>query len=176
MTAISIPHREDVSVENRKYFDFFQERIGQMPNLYAMMSYAQQALDSYVRLQHRKQELNRREREAIGLVMAAVNGSAYCMESHYRTAKLNDLTDEQVSEISGGTASFDGRLDVLVRLTYAIASTRGKPALPLLEQFFQNGYTPAHLVDLVLCIGDNTIANFLCQVMMIPSDDENFSL
>jgi len=173
MTTFSIPHKEDVSGENRKYFDFFQERIGRMPNLYAMMSYAQQALDSYVRMQNRKQELSRREQEAISLVMAAINGSVYCMDTHSRIASLNDLTDAQVSEISRGTASFDDHLDALVRLTHAIASTRGKPAPSLLEQFFSTGYTPAHLVDLVLCIGDNTIANLLCQVMMIPLDEDD---
>jgi len=172
MTTISVPQKQDVSGENRKYFDFFQDRIGRMPNLYAMMSHAQQALDSYIRMQNRKQELTRKEQEAISLVMAAVNGSVYCMDTHSRIARLNDLTDEQIFEISHGTASFDDHLDALVRLTHAIVSTRGKPAPPLLECFFSKGYTPAHLVDLLLCIGDNTIANFLCQVMTVPPDED----
>lgn len=172
MTVINVPHIEEVSPENRKYFDFFMDRIGLVPNLYAMMSYAQQALDSYLRLQNRKQELKHREREAIGLVVAAFHGSTYCLESHTRIARLNDLTDQQVKEIADGTAVFDARLDPLVRLTYGIVLTKGKPDPVLLENFFQAGYTPAHLVDLVLCIGDNTIANLLSKVMMVPPDEE----
>lgn len=141
-----------------------------MPNLYAMMSYAQQALDSYVRLQNRRQELNHREQEAISLLLASLNDSAYCLETHTRTARLNDLTLEQVGEISSGKATFDLRLDALVRLTHSIVLTRGKPEAALLEQFFNTGYTVAHLVDLLFCIGDNTIANLLCKVMMVPLD------
>lgn len=172
MTVINVPHKEEVSAENRKYFDFFMDRIGQVPNLYAMMSYAQQALESYLRLQNRKQELNHREREAISLVLATFHGSAYCLDSHTRTARLNDFTDDQVTEIVAGTAVFDPRLDSLVRLAHSIVVTKGKPDSVLLENFFGTGYTAAHLVDLVLCIGDNTIANLLCKVMMIPNDED----
>jgi AhpD family alkylhydroperoxidase len=172
MTAISVPHKKDVSAENRKYFDFFQDKIGQMPNLYAMMTYAQQALDSYIRMQNRKQALSRRERVAVSLVMATLNGSAYCLENHYRAAKLNDFSDDQITEISLGTATFDDQLNAVVPLAHAIALTRGRPEPALLEHFFSTGYTPAHLVDLVVCIGDNIIANFLSQVMMVPPDPE----
>lgn len=171
-----LPNRDEVSPVNRKYFDFFYERLGMMPNLYAMMTYADQALESYIRLQNRKQCLNLKEREVVSLVMAAVNGSAYCLETHTMIAHLNGFTEEQVAEIKGGTASFDNRLHALAQITHGIAVTRGKPDERLLDAFFSAGYTNGHLVDLIVSIGDNTISNLLCQVMQVPPDEHSLPI
>jgi AhpD family alkylhydroperoxidase len=171
MNNFILPNRDEVSPGNRKYFDFFYERLGMMPNLYAMMTYADQALESYVRLQNRKQKLNLKERAVVSLVVAAVNGSAYCLETHTMIAHLNGFTEEQVTEIKTGTAGFDHRLHVLARITHGIAVTRGKPDEVLLEAFYSVGYTTGHLVDLIVSIGDNTIANLICRVMQVPPDE-----
>ncbi len=168
-----LPNRDDVSPGNRKYFDFFYERLGMMPNLFAMMTYADQALESYLRFQSRNQKLNLKEREVVSLVMAAVNGSAYCLETHAMIARLNGFTEEQVAEIKGGTASFDNRLHTLAQITHGIAVTRGKPDGRLLDAFFSAGYTNGHLVDLIVSIGDNTISNLLCRVMQVPPDERS---
>jgi len=173
MNTFILPNRDQVSSGNRKYFDFFNERLGMMPNIYAMMAYADQALESYIQLQNRKQSLNLQEREVISLVVAAVNGSAYCLESHAMIAHLNGFTEEQVTEIKAGTAGFDQRLHALARITHGIAVTRGKPDEALLDAFFSAGYTTGHLVDLILSIGDNTISNLLCQVMQVPPDENS---
>ena len=171
MNRFKLPVRDEVSPGNRKYFDFFYERLGMMPNLYAMMAYADQVLESYVRLQNRKQQFNLKERELVSLVVAAVNGSAYCLEIHTMIARLNGFTEGQVTEIKAGAAGFDPRLQALARLTQGITLTRGKPDEGLLDAFFSAGYTNGHLVDLIVSIGDNTIANLLCQVMQVPPDE-----
>jgi AhpD family alkylhydroperoxidase len=171
MNNFILPNKDEVSLGSRKYFDFFQERLGMMPNLYAMMTYAEQALESYIQLQNRKQKLTLKEREVVSLVVAAVSGSAYCLESHTMIAHLNGFTEEQIIEIKAGTAAFDHRLDALARLTHGIAVTRGKPDERLLDAFFSAGYTTGHLVDLIVSIGDNTISNLLCQVMQVPPDE-----
>jgi AhpD family alkylhydroperoxidase len=171
MTNFILPNRDEVSPGNSKYFDFFHERLGMMPNLYAMMTYADQALESYIRLQNRKQKLTLKEREVVSLVVAAVNESAYCLESHTMIAHLNGFTEEQITEIKAGTAGFDHRLHALARITHGIAVTRGKPDEGLLDAFFSAGYTTGHLVDLIVSIGDNTISNLLCQVMQVPPDE-----
>ncbi|HEX9513046.1 MAG TPA: carboxymuconolactone decarboxylase family protein [Puia sp.] len=171
MNTFILPNRNQVSSGNKKYFDFFNDRLGMMPNIYAMMAYADQALESYIQLQNRKQKLNLQEWEVVGLVVAAVNGSAYCLESHTMIAYLNGLTEEQVTEIKGGTAGFDPRIDALARITHDIVISRGRPDEALLEAFFSAGYTIGHLVDLIVSIGNNTISNLLCQVMQVPPDD-----
>ncbi len=171
MNTFTLPNKDQVSSGNRKYFDFFNERLGMMPNVYAMMAYADQALESYIQLHNRKQKLNLQERGVVSLVVAAVNGSAYCLESHTMIAHLNGFTEEQVTEIKGGTAGFDHRIDALARITHDIAVSRGKPDKTQLDAFFSAGYSIGHLVDLIVSIGDNTISNLLCQVMQVPPDD-----
>lgn len=170
MNTFSIPTKEEVSPLNRKYFDYFNDRLGMVPNLYAMLAYSDTGLESYIQLQSRKQRLSMQEKAIIGLVVGAINESTYCLETHSMIARLNGLTEAQIREVQYGTAGFDPQYDALARLVHSMVINKGKPAEAAIDRFFVAGYTNAHLVDVVLCIGDNMISNMLTRTMDVPSD------
>ncbi|PWV53981.1 carboxymuconolactone decarboxylase family protein [Chitinophaga sp. S165] len=171
MHTFCIPTKEDVSPLNKKYFDYFNDKLGIMPNLYAMLALSDTALDTYVRLQSRKQLLTIEEKEVISLVVGAFNESAYCLQSHAMIASLNGFSEQQIGQIKAGTAAFDLKYDTLARLTHSMMLNRCKPEESTLDQFFAMGYTNAHLVDVVLCIGANMISNMLTRTMNVPLDN-----
>jgi len=168
--TFDIPKKEDVSVHSKKYFDYFKERLGTMPNLFAVFAYSDYALESYFHLHSRKHHLNRQEIEVISLIVATIFECAYCQERHKMAARLNDFSEEQIHEITHGSASFHPQLNALTRLVYRIAANRGNVENYLLSDFFAVGYTTAHLVDVLLSIGENTIANMVCNTMNVPPD------
>lgn len=172
MQTFNLPTKKNISAGNRQYFDYFNRQLGTVPNFYAMLAHSNNALDIYHNLHAHKLELNRQEREAVSLVVAAVNGSEYCLKSHTMIGKLNGLTDEQIREIRTGSATFNPKLNALVRLVHSIVIYRGSPDTLLLEDFFERGYTVAHLVDTIIAIGDITISNMLCLTLKVPPDPE----
>jgi uncharacterized peroxidase-related enzyme len=170
MKKFTVPTRDQVSENNKAVFDHFQKAIGMMPNLYALMAHSENGLTNYVALQSGKSSLRAKEREAINLVVSQVNGCIYCQSAHTVLGKMNGFTDEQVIEIRKGSATFDTKLDALVKLVKSITETKGNADSTLVDNFFAAGYNEGNLVDAVIIIGDKVIMNYLHNLTQIPVD------
>ncbi|MGF7232381.1 carboxymuconolactone decarboxylase family protein, partial [Arachidicoccus sp.] len=161
MRHFPIPQYHEVSAANRKYFDFFRQKLGSVPNLYSMLARSESALDAYYKLHEHAQSLNTIERAVIGILVASLNESVYCLETHKMIARLNRLSEEEVNEIVDGTILFNERCHHLSRLVTEIVISKGKPREKTLQRFFDAGYTTENLVDVILCIADTTFTNLL---------------
>jgi uncharacterized peroxidase-related enzyme len=170
MTKFSIPTREEVSENNQVIFDNLQKGLGFVPNLYAYYAKNETALGDYLALQNRKTTLKAKEREIVNLVTSQVNGCRYCQSAHTLISKMNGFSEDQIIEIRKGTASFDPKFDALAKLTSEIVVNRGKASESTQQAFFDAGYTEAHLIDLVIAIGDKTISNFIHNLADFPID------
>jgi len=170
MKNLTIPTREQVSPANQTIFDNLKKGLGFVPNLYATFAYSDTALGNYVTFQTAKSSLKAKEREVINLVVSQVNDCRYCQSAHTVLGKMNGFTDEQIIELRKGTASFDAKLDALVKLAKAITVTHGRPDEALLDNFFAAGYNEGNLVDVVLVVGDKIISNYLNNITNTPID------
>ena len=159
--TFSVPTRAEVSANNQLVFDSLQKALGFVPNLYAYFAKSETALADYLAFQNRKSTLRAKEREAINLVVSQINGCRYCQSAHTALGKMNGYTEEQIMELRRGSASFDVKLDALVKLAASITLQRGRPDKALVDAFFSNGYTEANLVDLVIVVGDKIISNYI---------------
>ena len=170
MNPIAVPQRSDVSPSNQAIFDKLQSQLGFVPNLYATFALSDHALGTYLALQGAKSALSGKEREVINLVVSQVNECEYCLAAHTALGKRHGFSDEQILEIRRGGAAFDTRLDALARLTHSVAMNRGKAPAADLERFHAVGYTPGHLVDVLMVVGDKIISNYLHGLTQVPVD------
>jgi uncharacterized peroxidase-related enzyme len=161
MTKFAIPTRSEVSENNQVIFDNLQKSLGFVPNLYAYYAKNETALGDYLTFQNRKSTLKAKEREVINLVTSQINGCRYCQSAHSVLGKMNGFTEEQVIELRRGSASFDPKLDALVKLTASIVENKGRAEEASIQAFFDAGYTEANLIDVVIVVGDKTISNYL---------------
>jgi uncharacterized peroxidase-related enzyme len=161
MTKFAIPTRGEVSENNQVIFDNLQKSLGFVPNLYAYYAKNETALGDYLTFQNRKSTLKAKEREVINLVTSQINGCRYCQSAHSVLGKMNGFTEEQVIELRRGSASFDPKLDALVKLTASIVENKGRAEEASIQAFFDAGYTEANLIDVVIVVGDKTISNYL---------------
>jgi uncharacterized peroxidase-related enzyme len=161
MTKFAIPTRGEVSENNQVIFDNLQKSLGFVPNLYAYYAKNETALGDYLTFQNRKSTLKAKEREVINLVTSQINGCRYCQSAHSVLGKMNGFTEEQVIELRKGSASFDPKLDALVKLTASIVENKGRAEEASIQAFFDAGYTEANLIDVVIVVGDKTISNYL---------------
>jgi len=170
MSPITVPTKEQVPPESRKYFDYFNTNLGVMPNLYAVLAYSESAISTYLQLQKRKRILNGRESEIVSLVVSAMHRSDYCLETHTMIAKLNDLSDLQIMEVKEGTAGFDDKLNALARLVHSTILNKTRVDQKALDEFFQAGYGLTHLLDVTMTIADNIISNIVSNTLHLPAD------
>lgn len=104
----------------------------------------------------------------MNLVVSEVNNCIYWLSAHTVVSKLNGFTEEQTIEIRSGNASFDSKLDALVKLTKQLSEKREVGDEALVESFFKAGYSKQNLIDIIVLIGDRTISNILHAVTKVP--------
>jgi len=161
MQEFTVPTRGDVSENNQQVFDGLQKGLGFVPNLYAYFAKSETALADYLAFQNRKSTLRAKEREVINLVVSQVNGCRYCQSAHTVLGKMNGFSDEQVIELRKGSASFDAKLDALVKFAKSATENKGRVSQESKDAFFAAGYTEGNLVDVVIVIGDKIISNYI---------------
>jgi AhpD family alkylhydroperoxidase len=161
LRTFTVPAKAEVSEINQGIFDKLQKGLGFVPNLYAYFAKNETALGDYLAFQNRKSTLRAKEREAINLITSQLNGCRYCQSAHTVLGKMNGFTDEQVVEIRKGGASFDKKLDALVKFTASAVENRGRATEESKEAFFAAGYDEANMIDVVIVIGDKIISNYL---------------
>lgn len=160
--------KEEVSEKNQQIFDKLKIAFGAVPNLYSTLAYSENALETYFNLEASKHSLTKKEAEAVTLVVSEVNNCTYCLSAHTQVAKLNGFTEEQTLEIRSGKASFDKKLDTLVKLTKQLSEKRQVGDGVLVDDFLEAGYTKENLIDIIVLIGDRTISNILHAVTKVP--------
>ena len=170
MKPFTVPIRAEVSENNQAIFDSIKEKMGFVPNLFAYMSKNEKALNDYLLFESRKSTLRGKEKELINLVVSQINGCRYCQSAHTAAGKMFGLTDEQIIEIRNGSASFDSKLDALVKFTASVAKNRGVASETSKIAFFGAGYSEEYMIDVVMRIGVMTINTYLHQLADFPID------
>lgn len=170
MKLFTVPTREQVSENNQILFDRLKTALGMVPNLYALMAYSDTGLENYLALQNSKISLSKKEREAINLVVSEINQCRYCQSAHTVLGKMNGFNEEQILEIRGGEASFDPRLNALVRFTKEATLNKGKVSDATLNQFLNAGYTKGSIVDVIIAIADKIVMNYLHNLSGVAID------
>lgn len=173
MIQFPIPQYDEVSAINRKYFDLFQQKLGSIPNLYGMLAHSEGALDAYYKLHEHAQSLSIIERAIIGIIVASLNESVYCLETHKMIANLNGLSNKEINEVLDGTILFNEHYNCLSRLVTEVVVSKGKPREKTMDEFLSAGYTIENLVDVILSIADTSFTNLLTCIMNVPLDKIN---
>jgi AhpD family alkylhydroperoxidase len=157
----TLPKSEDVSETNKAILDSVEKSVGFVPNLITYFTKNETALADYLAFENRKSSLRTKEKEAVNLVTSQINGCRYCQSAHTLMGKMNGFTDEQIIELRGGTASFDSKIDALVKFTKSLIQNKGKVSDHLVDQFFGAGYTEGNMIDVVILIGSKAISNYI---------------
>lgn len=169
-TKFEIPTREQVTPVHQVIYDSLQNALGFVPNLYAIFAHSNTALNTFVHAQSAKSSLTGQEKEVVNLVVSQVNDCDYCLAAHTLLAGKNNLTGDQILEIRTGSASFDAKLDALVKLAKDITVNKGHANSSAVDNFLAAGYNKGHLIDLILLVGIRTITNYVYAVSNVEID------
>jgi len=160
-TRFEVLTRDNVSPAHQTIFDNVTKVLGFVPNAYAEFAHSENALSVFLTAQNAKSSLTTREKEAVSLVVSQVNECLYCLSSHSVFANKQGLTDEQILEIRSGSATFDNKLDALVKLSKSIAENKGHANPELTDNFMAAGYNKGNLIDVIMLVGIRSISNYV---------------
>jgi uncharacterized peroxidase-related enzyme len=109
-------------------YERVRQRRGKLSNIMAVQSLdpaAMQAhLDLYMALMFARSGLSREEREAVAVVVSAINGCAYCVEHHARALGVYWRDPARVRELAAGRTEAAESPRLRAILDYAVALTR----------------------------------------------------
>ena len=161
MNQFKIPAKSELSDSNQEIYESVKAKLGFVPNIYTYMAKHPNALADYLAFMSRKSTLSKKEKEAVSLAVSQINGCQYCQSAHTALGKMNGFTEEETIEVRTGTATFDAKLDALVKLAVSITQKRGNADKESIKKFFEAGYSENEFIDITFVIADKIITNFI---------------
>ncbi|EAR13470.1 hypothetical protein PI23P_03212 [Polaribacter irgensii 23-P] len=170
MSTFNVPTKNEVSEDNQVIFTQIEKKLGFVPNVYASLAHSDTALGNFLAFGSSKTSFSAKEKEVINLVVSQINDCTYCLAAHSAMGKMNGFSEEEILELRAGTASFDPKLDALVKLAKYTAENKGAATVAILENFYAQGYTKGSLADAILIIGEITITNYFNNAIEVAID------
>lgn len=171
MKTITVPTREQVSAGSQVIFDFYNKRMGKMPNLYATIGYSEHALKAFFDLDEtlNKGVLTPKEREAVALIVSEINGCAYCLAGHTVAAIRRGFTKEETLDIRRGKVA-DPKLNAIIQLAASMSENKGHADESKLNSFYEAGFNEGALMELVGLVSLRVFTNYAFALTQIPVD------
>jgi uncharacterized peroxidase-related enzyme len=170
MSTFNVPTKNEVSEDNQIIFTQIEKKLGFVPNVYASLAHSDTALGNFLAFGSSKTSFSAKENEVINLVVSQINDCTYCLAAHSAIGKMNGFSEDEILELRAGTASFDPKLDALVKLAKYTAENKGAATAAILENFYAQGYTKGSLADAILIIGEITITNYFNNAIEVAID------
>lgn len=150
------------------------EKIGFLPNVFAVMGATPAALNGFVALNQNfgATTLSTTEREIVQIAASVENGGAYCVAGHTSFAKKQDVAESGISSARYRGRMSDPKLAALHRFTRSVTHKRGKLDAGELDQFIQAGYSRSQAMEVILGVCVKMFSNLTDNVFGIPLDDE----
>ncbi len=127
------------------------------------MSGAPTSLEAYINLSKifSNTSFSVGEQHLIMLAVSVVNKCDYCTAAHTRASKANGISSTILNAIRKQQKIKDARLAALVEITQKITVTRGNIETEDLKLFYQQGFTPENVMELITGISIKTISNYI---------------
>ncbi len=154
--------------------DTAHNTLGFIPNLYAHLAEAPNALSAYKQLSALlEQSALTPEEQQIVLISASIeNRCEYCVAAHSFLARnLVKVDSTRVDALRGQSCLQDQKLNALVAFTRAVVRERGwVQGSQELKDFFAAGYTQRNALEVILGVSMKTLSNYTNHLTETPLD------
>ena len=172
MTRIPVHTVESAPEASRDTLKQLESRFGKVLNIHGAMAHSPVVLDAYAALQHSISELgtfDAKTREAIALVVAAVDECTYCQAAHTAGGKAAGLSEQDTIDARRGTSS-DPKLQALLTVAKEQISTLGNVSDVSWRAALDAGWTDAQLAESTVVVSLNVLTNFFNHTVQTDLD------
>ncbi len=151
-----------------------QKGLGFIPNLYAHLAEAPNALNAYKQLGALLEQstLTPEEQQIVLIAVSIENRCEYCVAAHSFIARSMVKVDgARVDALRGQSCLQDAKLNALVAFTRAVVRERGwVTGSKELNDFYAAGYTRQNALEVVLGVAMKTLSNYTNHLTNTPLD------
>jgi len=172
MTRIPVHTVESAPEASRDSLTSLAARFGKVLNIHGAMAHSPLVLDAYVGLQHSIGEhgtFDGKTREAIALVVAAVDECTYCQAAHTAGGKAEGLTVQDTIDARRGTSS-DPKLQSLLTVVREQISDVGNVSDASWQAALDAGWSDGQLAESTVHVALNVLTNFFNHTVQTELD------
>jgi AhpD family alkylhydroperoxidase len=147
--------------------------FGFLPNLIGTMASSPALAEAYLALSdifQTRTSLDITEQHVVLLTVSRFHECRYCMAAHTASAGMMDVDAGVVEAIRNDRLIDDPRLEALRILTREIVDRRGWPSEATQQRFFDAGFEPSQLLDVLVGIAQKTLSNYTNHIGGTPLD------
>ncbi|MFO7582881.1 carboxymuconolactone decarboxylase family protein [Guyparkeria sp.] len=148
--------------------------FGFLPNLIGVMAESPALAEAYLSLSdifQSKTRLDATEQHVVLLTVSRYHECHYCMAAHTTTAGMMGVDAPMVEAIRNDRPIDDPKLEALRRLTHEMVESRGWPSEATQQRFFDAGYEPSQMFDVLVGIAQKTLSNYTNHLADTPVDE-----
>jgi uncharacterized peroxidase-related enzyme len=150
MARISIPTKDDATLQTKPILDRYEKNLGVVPNFFSLISRSPDVLTAEATMHGLLgKSLGHDTRERIHIMTAEVNGCDYCLSVHsYVGDRFNKLSKEDM-DLNRRGHSTDPKADAALQFAYKVATSRGHVSDADFEAVRAAGFTDEQIIDVV---------------------------
>jgi uncharacterized peroxidase-related enzyme len=149
-----------------------QQKFRFVPNLMGLLANSPPALKAYLSLNELfdQTSLSPLERQIVLLASSVANGCEYCVAAHSVAAQMHQVPADVIAAIRDGRLLTVPRWEALRALTEDIVTMQGWPDEEIVAQFFDAGFNPPQVLEVILGVSTKTLSNYSNHIAATPLD------
>ena len=172
VSNLEILNRETAPAGAADALDGAEKAFGFIPNLLGVFANSPATLKAYLALGDLMGEtqFSDTERQLLLLTVSRFNECHYCIAAHSTVAAMQKIPADVVDAIRNDSVIANAKLQALREFATAMVRERGWVSAADIERFLAVGYTPAHMLEVVLAVSFKTISNYANHIAETPLD------
>ena len=172
MTDFTQHTAETAPTESVDILSGAQKTLGFIPNLYSVLAESPSALKAYKALGDLfgSTNLSKVEQNIVWLTINYENNCHYCVPAHTMIAKGAGVSDDDIDALREGKPLADPKLEALRNFTAKVTRQRGDLTEVDTQAFLNAGYTPEHILAVIVGQAHKVISNYTNHFADTPVD------
>ena len=162
MSSFPLHTLETAPAESKAQLTTIATRFGFLPNVYAYLAEAPVALEALLQLSasFSRTSLTEVQRHLLLLTSSVENQCTFCVAAHTRGAKAGGVDMDSIESIRKGAVPARAEDAALVSFVRAVIRSRGFVSDAELKAFFDHGFTPRNVLEVVLGVTLKIMTNY----------------
>ena len=160
--------------EAQTTLDAVRERVGFVPNLFAMLAEQPGVVEAFVALDTALTDtsLSPTERQVVQLTTSVENRGHYCVAGHSIFGRSIGMPEQAIEAIRSGTKVDDERLSALHVFVIQLVRTRGHVRPNDVEALTRAGFAREQILEIVMGVTLKTFSNYADSAMRLTLDKQ----
>lgn len=160
--------------EAQTTLDAVREKVGFVPNLFAMLAEQPGVVEAFVALDAAltNTSLSPIERQVVQLTASVENRGYYCVAGHSIFGRSIGMPEQAIEAIRSGTRVADERLSALHSFVVQLVRARGHVSSKDIDRLVHSGFAIEQIPEIVMGVTLKTFSNYADSAMRLKLDEQ----